>query len=83
MLATNRRRVNLNSKRNDGAPGARLQDIREAETCVQWKKCSGSVVCIAVPNGRDVGIMSLKMEYFRSSGFECVSNAVLVSVHCY
>ena len=60
MLATIRRRVNLNSERNDRAPGARLQDIRQVETCVQWKKeSSGRVMCIAVPNSRDVGIMSL------------------------
>jgi len=38
MLATSRRRVNLNSERNDRAPGVRLQDIREVETCVQKKK---------------------------------------------
>jgi hypothetical protein len=35
MLATSRRRVNLNSERDDRAPGARLQDIREVETRVQ------------------------------------------------
>jgi hypothetical protein len=38
MLATSRRRVNLNSERNDRAPGFRLQDIREVETCVQKEK---------------------------------------------
>lgn len=41
MLATSRRRVNLNSERNDRAPGVRLQDIREVETCVQKKKKFG------------------------------------------
>ena len=60
MLATWRRRVNLNSVREDRAPGARLQDIREVETHIQLKKVLGSVVfvCIAVLNGSDVGIMS-------------------------
>jgi hypothetical protein len=60
MLATSRRRVNLNSERDDRAPGARLQDIREGETRVQWgKEVSGRALCIAVSFGRDFSIMSL------------------------
>jgi hypothetical protein len=59
MFATCRRRVNVNSIRDDTAPGARLQDIREVESRIQRKGVSGSVLCIAVLKGCDAAIMSL------------------------